>query len=281
MGTDMKVNLFDHAFAHVAYSVPDRTCSNIHWVRNPTAMSYRYPTVVTDRSLLALPVSTGPAPLIGWLLEGRAYGREVYERVPSFIDRLDMLLTHDQALLDAYPQKARFVPFGGCWIPDAEWGMRPKTKLVSMIFSAKDFMPGHHLRHEVAALGGLDLFGYGSDRPIKSKVEGLADYRFSVVIENDRADNYFTEKLIDCFALGTIPIYWGTPNIGKFFDERGILMVGNATDIAVELGELGNRDRYSPRLAAVESNLVEARKYRLPEDYIYTHYLKAYDRGEG
>ena len=35
---------------------------------------------------------------------------------------------------------------------------------------------------------------------------------FSVCIENDVYDTYFTEKILDCFATGTIPIYKGTKN---------------------------------------------------------------------
>jgi hypothetical protein len=36
-------------------------------------------------------------------------------------------------------------------------------------------------------------------------------------------DYYFTEKLIDCFLMETVPVYWGCPGIGSIFDERGIL----------------------------------------------------------
>jgi hypothetical protein len=88
------------------------------------------------------------------------------------------------------------------------------------------------------------------------------------VIENDRAPNYFTEKLIDCFALGTIPIYWGCPNIGDFFDARGIITMEDSFPKMEHTDEM---------LEAAERNLVTARKYVLPEDYMYEHHLKAYD----
>ena len=38
---------------------------------------------------------------------------------------------------------------------------------------------------------------------------------------------YFNEKIIDCFFSGTIPIYWGTKNISKYFDENGIIFFPN------------------------------------------------------
>jgi len=287
----LKVNLFDSAFSHVPYSVPGRVSKHIQWVRG--LKEYDGVTVVTDAYLRHGGIfdHLKSKVTVGWLLEGRAYGGANYDAIPSVIDRLDLLLTHDDLLLRRYPEKARFVPFGGCWIPDEKWGMHPKTKLVSMIYSGKNFMEGHKLRHQVAALAHdknirLDLYGHGCGRPIECKSEGLADYRFSVVIENDRAPNYFTEKILDCFALGTIPIYWGAPNISAFFDMGGIIPVDDLDHLFVELSDLRARhyDEYEYlggervyRIPAAERNLVTARKHVLPEDYIYEHHLKAFD----
>ena len=33
----------------------------------------------------------------------------------------------------------------------------------------------------------------------------------------------FSEKLLDAMAVGTIPVYWGCPEIDKFFDKNGII----------------------------------------------------------
>lgn len=267
----MKVNLFDRAFAHVPFSVPGRTSKHIQWVRDQP--KWDGVTIVTDQMLLSgMPFQSRIT--IGWLLEGRAYGKVYYDSIPHLIHKLDLLLTHDAALLQAYPEKARFVPFGGCWIPDDKWGMHPKTKLLSMIYSYKNFMPGHRLRHQVARRiqhhEGVELFGTGAGKPITCKTEGLNDFMFSVVIENDRAENYFTEKLIDCFATGTIPIYWGCPNIGDFFDVRGMLRMDDVTDwgsVALHLVHSNGM------LEAAERNLITARKYVLAEDWIYEKVL--------
>ena len=48
---------------------------------------------------------------------------------------------------------------------------------------------------------------------LKDKIDGLRDYRYHFCIENIKRDYWFTEKLIDCFVTGTIPIYWGCPSI--------------------------------------------------------------------
>jgi glycosyl transferase family 10 (putative fucosyltransferase) len=275
----LKVNLFDHAFSHVPYSVPGRTSRYIQWVRG--RMVWDGVTVITDNHLryykTLFPDRLQLRPLIGWLLEGRGYAPGNYEAIPSVIDRLDLLMTHDQGLLDRYPEKARFVPFGGCWIADKEWPELPKDVKwdVSHIYSGKKFMQGHQLRHEIARdFPGIHHYGHGSKKPLANKADGLLGYGFSIVVENDRAYNYFTEKLIDCFACGTIPIYWGCPNIGKFFDLQGIIQFDKITDLPDILAQLD----YSQHAAAAIKNQNLARQYVLPEDYMYEHVLKAYDK---
>jgi hypothetical protein len=61
----------------------------------------------------------------------------------------------------------------------------------------------------------MDLYGRGYN-PVEYKLKCLKDYAFSLTIENTKKDYYFTEKLIDCFMTGTVPIYWGCPSIQKF-----------------------------------------------------------------
>lgn len=52
---------------------------------------------------------------------------------------------------------------------------------------------------------------------IKSKHEGLKQYKFAICYENARDINgYITEKIFDCLFAGCIPVYWGPPNIENF-----------------------------------------------------------------
>ena len=48
-----------------------------------------------------------------------------------------------------------------------------------------------------------------------SKLEVLSKYRFSLCFENMPMTGYVTEKLFDCFYAGTVPIYWGAPDINE------------------------------------------------------------------
>ena len=61
-------------------------------------------------------------------------------------------------------------------------------------------------------------FGRGrGDMELKEKEDGLCDYMFSVAIEN--SNQYFSEKLLDCFLTGTIPIYYATPSDDKWLGK--------------------------------------------------------------
>lgn len=62
---------------------------------------------------------------------------------------------------------------------------------------------------------------------VEDKVETLKQYRFTLCYENiSQIQGYITEKIFDCFAAGSVPIYWGAANIadyipkGCFIDRR-------------------------------------------------------------
>jgi hypothetical protein len=49
-----------------------------------------------------------------------------------------------------------------------------------------------------------------------SKLEVISKYKFNLAFENSRARDYVTEKFFDPFCAGTVPVYWGAPNIKEF-----------------------------------------------------------------
>lgn len=56
-----------------------------------------------------------------------------------------------------------------------------------------------------------------------------AKHKFAIAFENTSYDGYCTEKLMEAFAAGTIPIYWGDPNVTKDFNPEAFI---NAHDYA-------------------------------------------------
>lgn len=165
-----------------------------------------------------------------------------------------------------------FYPLGGSWIHLDNWGLHKKTKQVSLIASKKDITEGHHLRHAIAKeYKEIDCFGTAY-KPIASKIEALAPFRYSVVIESWRGDYYFSEKLVDCLSVGTIPIYWGCPSIGEFFDADGIISFNTMSDLDKILRDVISKKDYGYRLDVIRNNIEIAKQFRCAEDWLYINH---------
>ena len=101
------------------------------------------------------------------------------------------------------------------------------------------------------------------------KLIGLKDYMFSIAMENDNYDDIFCEKITDCFATGTIPIFWGTKNIGNYFDKEGIIIF----DENLNVNDL-TEDFYYSKLKHIENNFIACQQLETTEDYMYLNYIK-------
>ena len=64
----------------------------------------------------------------------------------------------------------------------------------------------------------LDIFR--GPLPYRQKWSALINHKFSMAFENSRdpywASGWVTEKIYHCLACGTIPIYWGAPNVSDY-----------------------------------------------------------------
>lgn len=58
---------------------------------------------------------------------------------------------------------------------------------------------------------------------VKDKLEFETHYKFTMCFENSSTIGYTTEKLLEGFAGGGIPIYWGNPNVEKEFNEKAFV----------------------------------------------------------
>jgi hypothetical protein len=206
-----------------------------------------------------------------WLLESGNICPDIVDDVTRnylhYVRVYDAIFTHNQELVKLHP-KFKFAPLYGSWIPEAK--LYDKSKLISMICSNKLMCDGHQYRLSWAQKlqSKVDFYGKGFNE-IQSKEEGLADYMFSVAIENASYNSYFTEKLQDCFATGTIPVYYGSPDIEKFFNPKGIITLTDDLDFATLTTDL-----YYDRIDAVKENLEIVKDFLINEDYIYKMYLQ-------
>ena len=274
----MEINLFDEDFRHIPFSVHGKISKKIKYSRDNKVWDGI--TLFTGRYLSSeIPKMVQSRYKFAWILECREFSDLPYRSVEASIDLYDKILTHDDELISKFPEKCVKVPFGGCWIDESNYKVSEKSKNFSMIYSEKNFLTGHKLRHLAAdkLKTTVDLYGKGCSNLIVDKAEALDDYRFSIVIENSKAKNYFTEKLLDCFAVGTIPIYWGAPNIGDYFNTGGIVVVNNIQEIQDAVYNL-DESSYVERKASVLDNFELFREYAITEDWMYDNVFKEYDK---
>jgi hypothetical protein len=144
-----------------------------------------------------------------------------------------------------------------------------------------DASPGHGFRIEWAKKlqNSLDLYGgaLGTERigfssnlneQWHNKADALNDYMFSVVIENGSYDGYYTEKITDAFATGTIPIYHGSPSIGDTFNTDGIIFLDD--DFKIEdLSE----ELYMSKMDAIKDNFERVKALQGSDDMIAENIL--------
>jgi len=89
-------------------------------------------------------------------------------------------------------------------------------------------------------------------------------------------NNYFTEKVIDCFLSKTIPIYYGDKNIGKIFNEKGMITVNSVDEIINACNKL-SPETYERMLPLVLDNYETALDYQDANVRIKNGILKVLD----
>lgn len=207
-----------------------------------------------------------------WLAESSAIIEKLIQKVKSNIDvvneEYDLIFTHDKRLLDLSPKMRYAIPNACPWVKDI--GIHPKKKMISMIGSYKNMCNGHRYRLGwIDRLrGSLDLYGWGHNQ-LPTKDAGFKDYYFSIAMENDNYHSIFTEKITDAFAMGTVPIFWGSPDISEFFNEKGVIRLTEdfkVSDLSIDL--------YESKMEYIKENHEKALSLPTAEDFIYVNYLK-------
>jgi hypothetical protein len=93
----------------------------------------------------------------------------------------------------------------------------------------------NHVSNRLAMASALSKVGVvdapsaviGNRPPIgprwSDKIEFLRRYRFAIAFENTSHPGYTTEKLPDALYAGTVPLYWGDPDVAADFNTRRFL----------------------------------------------------------
>jgi hypothetical protein len=174
--------------------------------------------------------------------------------------RFYKILTKNKYLLEEI-HNTSFFYFGSTFIQNLDKIDLQKKNMASLIASNQNKLTGHKLRHKIVQhikSKNLDISVIGRGyKPFKNKEDGLKSFRYSIVIENSSELDYFTEKVIDACLLETIPIYWGAPNISKYFDTRGFILCESIDQILLAIQTM-SVDDYNSKKEWIKKNKITA-----------------------
>lgn len=220
----------------------------------------------------------------GWVCESSDIVTSSVHYVKSNLDdckkKFKYIFTHDKNLLNIDTDFFKYT-LGSTrpWIQEKK--IYEKTKLCSFIVSNKKWTKGHNYRLSVLEKykNMVDFFGRGTVRELpwtimndgkieSGKLLGLRDYMFSFVFENTNYETAMSEKVTDCFAVGTIPIFWGAPDIGDFYNTDGIIMYNDDFDFSILTSEY-----YYSKMESIKDNFNRAINSLSAEDHFFINYI--------
>jgi hypothetical protein len=261
---------FSHAFSSSFWYHPE----HIIWDKSPNYTSDI--NVHVDNAIIDIPVDSTKKSFF-WVAESSGIVTNVISWMRENKEYLEKNFiygfTYDKTLLDLTNNIKYVTPNWISWIPENERKIYPKTKLVSMIASNKTITEGHRYRQEIIQKfsGKVDHFGSGF-RHIPNVIDGFRDYMFSISMENMNYIGCYTEKIINNFCSGTIPIAYCGIDINEIFNPDGIIMFTDDFKIEDLSPEL-----YYSKIDAINENYELAKKLITTEDYFYLNYIKPYE----
>lgn len=137
---------------------------------------------------------------------------------------------------------------------------KPKTNFCSFVVSNGVGNPARFRffeqlnKYKKVDSGGKYMNNIGVSNGVPNKYDFQVTHKFAIAFENSRHRGYCTEKLVEAFAAGAIPIYWGDPCVTELFNEKAMVIVkdeehfGEAIEQIVEIDN--NDDLYMRMLMA-------------------------------
>jgi len=159
-----------------------------------------------------------------------------------------IVLTYDEQLLDGERFRKMLIP-QPFFQSYREYWEREKKKFSVMIYGNKTSQTKgelYSLRREIIRffeerhINSLDLYGIGWNKPATrlekflpglsfhtalyrgvcdSKTEIISNYQFNFCTQNQRCNNDIDEKMFDALFSGSIPVYYGAPNIADYIPK--------------------------------------------------------------
>jgi hypothetical protein len=227
-----------------------------------------------------------PARKFAFFIEGETIDPSsytIFDKHPGLDKDYQCIFTHSAKFLDKY-SNALFIPSGGVYYGAKAHGgkLNPeqyklKSKNISIVSSNKELCDLHKFRIDIARRyknsSLADTFGTFDGGSYIKIADSLEKYRYSIVVENDITPYRFTEKILNCFASMTVPIYIGATKIGDFFNLDGIIQISSPQIDGIDKAIADcNETDYIARLPAIMENYNRVADFLCIEDYIWNHY---------
>jgi len=185
-------------------------------------------------------------------------------------DLFQVILTWDDKILNTY-DNSLFFPFGQTWFKPYQYEKEHNKKFeLAHLCGVLNKSHGHSMRHEILARENefkiptnfYKIIGdrHNEDDARIGKETVFGNSMFGVVIENFSHRGYFSEKILDCFLMKTIPIYWGCSNIHDYFSNPGFLKFENVDDL-IYISNILTPEFYKSKKEAIEHNYKIALNY--------------------
>jgi len=142
----------------------------------------------------------------------------------------------------------RYIRLPLCVIRDTYWNLLDKKfdkevalnrKFCNFVFSNAG--NAHPIRnkffHELSKYKRVDAGGRALNNiggSVEDKMKFIADYKFTIAIENSSVNGYVTEKIVEPMSVNSIPIYWGSETVERDFNLKSFVRLENDSDEAIK-----------------------------------------------
>lgn len=221
---------------------------------------------------------------IALLIEPRSIQPGVYEWIEQNYKKFKYVFTHDSRLLKIC-DNAKLILWGMGNSNYNSFNDVKKTKYISMVSSDKEMCELHIARKELAMKFKnnpyVDTMGTFDGGLFKNTFSIYAEYKFSVAIENYVDDYWFTEKICNCFANKTMPIYVGARKINEFFNPKGIIQLQTTDEVYEWITKIQDpkylNKQYYTNEDAINDNYERVRKFADFEKWFFDEYGEMLD----
>jgi len=133
-----------------------------------------------------------------------------------------------------------------------------KDDRIAWVTSSVQVFPGHYKRRAFYQFLtekkwlDIEICGRGI-RPVTDKWDVLVCSRYAIAVENHFGDNYWTEKIADCWLANTLPFYCGCPNLEDYFPADSFIRIDldNFAGAARTIRQMVDSGEYERRLPAI------------------------------